>query len=109
MARLARAGELPFLPERIGGWWERGEEIDVLAVSDAEGAILIGECKWSVNPVGLDVLVDLKRKAQVLGAQERWPQVSYVLFAKAGFTPELWAAAASEGVRLVEATELVTS
>ncbi|WP_176226573.1 ATP-binding protein [Candidatus Hakubella thermalkaliphila] len=106
VARLARAGELPFLPERIGGWWERGEEIDVVAVSDAEGTILIGECQWSVKAVGLEVLVDLKRKAQVFGAQERWPRVSYVLFAKAGFTPELRAAAPSEGVRLVEACAL---
>ncbi len=107
VARLARAGKLPFLPERIGAWWERGEEIDVVAISDAEGAVLVGECKWSVNPVGLNVLVDLKRKAQVLGASGRWPKVSYALFAKAGFTPELRTVAAAEGVRLVQATELV--
>lgn len=107
VARLARVGELPFLPERIGAWWGRGEEIDVVAISDAEGAVLVGECKWSVNPVGLNVLVDLKRKAQVLGASGRWPKVSYALFAKVGFTPGLQTVAVSEGVRLVQTVELV--
>jgi hypothetical protein len=60
VARLARAGELPFAPERIGAWWGQGQEMDVVALSDAEGAVLVGECKWSARPVGLDVLVDLK-------------------------------------------------
>ena len=107
VARLARAGALPFLPERIGAWWERGEEIDVVAISDTEGAMLVGECKWWVDPVGLNVLVDLKRKAQMLGASGRWPKVSYALFSKVGFTPDLQSAAAAEGVRLIQAFELV--
>jgi len=115
VTRLARAGKLSFLPERIGACWSPEAEIDVAAVSDAEGAALLGECKWSVNPVGVNILVDLKRKAQVLGdagrpglpARTGWRRVSYVLFARAGFTPELRTVAASEGVRLVEARECV--
>lgn len=106
-ARLARAGELPFTLQRMGAWWGHGEEIDVVAMSDAEEAMMVGECKWSANPVGLDVLVDLKRKAQVLGASGKWPKVSYILFSKVGFTPGLEALAASEGIRLVRATELI--
>jgi AAA+ ATPase superfamily predicted ATPase len=106
IGRLARAGELPFVLERSGAWWGRGEEIDVVAISDAEGAMLVGECKWSVNPVRLDVLADLKRKAQALGAMGRWPKVSYILFSKVGFTSDLEAIAASEGIRLVQAAEL---
>lgn len=114
IARLARARELPFVPERIGAWWGQGEEVDVVAISDAEGAVLVGECKWWARPVGLNVLVDLKRKAQVLwstafaaGAPDHRPKVSYALFAKAGFTPDLQTVAASEGVRLIQAEELV--
>ena len=79
----------------------------MVAISDTVGAMLVGECKWSVNPVGLSVLVDLKRKAQVLGVSGRWPKVSYALFAKVGFTPDLQRVAAAEGVRLVQAAELV--
>lgn len=107
VARLARAQKLPFLPERIGGWWTRLDEIDVMAVSDADGAMLVAECKWSVNRVGLDVLVDLKRKARVLTASGRWPNVSYALFAKAGFTPDLESLADSEGIRLVQPADIL--
>jgi AAA+ ATPase superfamily predicted ATPase len=109
IGRLARTGELPFTPQRIGAWWGQGEEIDVVAISDAEGAVLVGECRWSARPVGLSVLVDLKRRAQVLSASGRWPDVSYALFSKAGFTSEVEALAAAEGIRLVQAGQLVVS
>ncbi len=107
LARLARAGQLAFLPERIGAWWDRSGEVDVVAVSDADGALLLGECKWSVNPVGVDVLDDLRHKAQFVDPDGRWPAISYMLFAKAGFTPALIVRAADEGVRLVEPWSLV--
>jgi hypothetical protein len=69
--------------------------------------MLVGECKWSVHPVGLDVLVELKRKARIVGASGRWSKVFSILFAKSGFTPELQTVAASEGVHLVQAAELL--
>ena len=108
VARLAQAGQLTFLPERVGSWWDRAAEVDVAAVSDVDGALLLGECKWSVNPIGTDVLDDLQRKARLMDPEGRWPEVSYALFAKAGFTPALVARAAAEGVRLVTPEALVT-
>ena len=81
--------------------------MDVVAVSDADGALLLGECKWSVNPVGTDVLDDLRRKTPLVDPVSRWPAVSYALFAKSGFTSALVARAAAEGVRLVVADALV--
>ena len=81
--------------------------MDVVAVSDADGALLLGECKWSVNPVGTDVLDDLQRKTSLVDPEGRWPAVSYALFAKAGFTSALAARAAAEGVRLLEPDALV--
>lgn len=109
VARLARAGRLPFLPERIGAWWTRHAEIDVVAISEAEGAMLVGECKWSVNPVGLNVWVDLKGKTRALAALGQWPNVSYALFSKAGFTANMQSVAASEGVQLVNVSDLVAA
>ena len=108
VARLARAGQLAFLPDRIGAWWDRSGEVDVVAVSDADGALLLGECKWSVNPVGTDVLGDLQGKARLVDPDSRWPAISYMLFAKTGFTPAVVARAADESVRLVTPEILVT-
>ena len=107
VAQLARANQLGFLPDRVGAWWDRAGEVDVVAVSDADGALLLGECKWSVNPVGTDILDDLQRKAALVDPEGRWPKVSYVLYAKAGFTPALKARAEAEGVRLVGPVDLV--
>jgi AAA+ ATPase superfamily predicted ATPase len=108
VAQLTRANQLSFLPERVGSWWERVAEVDVVAVSDADAALLLGECKWSVNPVGVDVLEDLRRKTPLVDPAGHWPAVSYALFAKAGFTPALIARAAAEGVRLIGPDALVT-
>ena len=107
IAHLARSGELPFLPERIGAWWNRAAEIDVVALSDADKAILVGECKWSSRPVGLNILEELKQKSQELTATGHWTRVSYALFAKSGFTPDLQALAVEQGVRLISANEMV--
>ncbi|MCL4505204.1 MAG: ATP-binding protein [Chloroflexi bacterium] len=109
IARLAQKGRLSFLPERIGGWWDRSAEIDVLAISRSEKAILAGECKWSVNPVGIDVLTDLKRKVQVLLRNGEIQKVQYALFARSGFTPALERRARDEGVQLYTVHQLVNS
>jgi len=107
LARLARSNQLGFLPERIGSWWDREGEVDVVAVTDTDGALLLGECKWSVNLVGTDVLHDLQQKARLVDPVNKWPIRSYVLFARVGFTLQLVARAEQEGVRLVTPTELV--
>lgn len=107
IARLARQGKLPFLPERIGRWWTGNAEIDVVAVSDIEQTLLVGECKWSARPVGVSVLGDLQRKAQRLADDGTWTRIHYALFAKSGFTPELTALAEATGILLVEPADLL--
>lgn len=107
IARLARQGKIPFLPERVGAWWDKESEIDLLAISRTEKQALVGECKWSVNPVGVNVLDELKQKAQVLLREGEIAQLHYVLFARSGFTPALELRAGEEGVTLVTVDEIV--
>ncbi len=109
ITRLARKGGLPFLPERIGGWWDQNNEIDVIAVSESEAALLAGECKWSVNPVGMNILQELKQKVEVLQAARSWERISYFLFSKAGYTPALQEQASrDETLHLVSAADCLT-
>ncbi|MEZ4831141.1 MAG: ATP-binding protein [Caldilineaceae bacterium] len=107
IARLARTGKLPFLLERVGSWWNNREEIDVVAVGDSDNTLLVGECKWSAKPIGLNILTDLQRKTQVLLAEQHRDNVVYTLFSKSGFTPELKDIAQSEGILLAEPADLV--
>lgn len=107
VAGEACRGRLDFLPERIGSWWSRDAEIDVLAVSDAQGAALAGECKWSIHPVGVSVLEELKRKARVLTENYGLQKLHFALFSRSGFTPALEEQAQAEGVGLFGLDELM--
>lgn len=75
-------------------------------ISDADKALLVGECKWRTKPVRLNILVDLQRKAKALQGDRAW-QITYALFARSGFTPDLMALAQTEGILLVGPVELV--
>ena len=105
--RLAQAGELDFYPERIGGWWNRDAEIDVLAINLSEKIALVGECKWTVHPVGASVLDDLKQKAEILMKDHEIKQVQYVIFARNGFTSDLEAKSKNEEIRLFTVDSIV--
>ena len=109
VARLAQTGQLDFIPERIGGWWDRDAEIDVLAINQAERVALVAECKWSVHSVGINVLEDLKKKTSVLLQSTPLQKVSYALFSRAGFTPELKDLANSQQVGLYSIEDLIRS
>jgi len=100
IAQIAKMGKLTFLPERIGGWWDRDAEIDLLAISQTEKAALVGECKWSINPVGTNILEELKQKSQVLIERYGIQKLQFALFARSGFTNALKEQARLEGVEL---------
>lgn len=101
--RLADQGHLPFVPQRIGRWWGRDQEIDLVALSresqDPEQPtdLLFGECKWTQQPIGMDVLKSLYGKAR----QVRWRQDKrrewFILFSRAGFQEPLIRRASQPG------------
>ena len=49
-----------FAITKIGRWWDRDEEIDVVALCEDENKILFGEVKWSSKPVGTNIYENLK-------------------------------------------------
>ena len=65
---------------RVGRWWEREQEIDVVGIK-REGLVL-GECKWSKKKVGEVLLRDLEEKAELVQEEN----VKYYLFSRSGFT-----------------------
>jgi AAA+ ATPase superfamily predicted ATPase len=107
VAAKARAGKWSFLPERIGSWWNRDAELDVLAITQAGKMALAGECKWSVNPVGTNVLEDLKRRAEAMAKENDIEQIQYALFSRKGFTGALKKQAKHEAIDLFTVEDLV--
>ena len=81
------SGKIPFIPEKVGRWWNTREEID-LVVLGVEQAILV-ECKWSSQAVGTNVLADLERKASLLKLELGQRKVQFALCSRSGYTPQL--------------------
>lgn len=62
---LNNMGRLPFpcTFSSMRRWWHKGEEIDVIGISDTGSIILFCEVKWHDNVDGKQVICDLKQKA----------------------------------------------
>lgn len=101
LALMAQAGQLPFRPERIGRWWQERTAVPVVALNEAEQALLVGECNWRDQAADLPLLNRLRHKTALLNRHREWQRITYALFSKAGFTPEVMAIAAVEGIILV--------
>lgn len=74
---------------RVGRWWSRESEIDIVGLAEDEKAIVFGEAKWSVNPVGMDILDNLERKAKLVDWRRGERKEYFVLFSRSGFTAKL--------------------
>lgn len=93
--RAGAEGRLPFRPLQVGGWWNASEEIDLIALGEAEAMLV--ECKWASRPVGTDILENLEHKARLVRDELVGRQVFYGLCARSGFTPALKELAAGRG------------
>jgi hypothetical protein len=91
---------------KVGRYWDKHAEVDVVAVDERGDVVLAGECKWSNRPIGLDVGQALRRKVEAL-----WPDrietIRLALFSPRGFTRALESWAAANGTWLVSAEDLV--
>lgn len=97
---LIKEGKLPFKPEKWGRWWIKNEEIDLIAINDRTREILFAECKWSTKLVGLNVLDELREKAQKVNWNMDNRIEYFALFSKKGFTKELEITAKKENILL---------
>ncbi len=79
--------KLPFVPINVGNWWNASEEVDLVVLGEND-AILV-ECKWTSKPVGIDILADLERKAQLVKPELGDRQIRFALCSRSGFTPQL--------------------
>jgi AAA+ ATPase superfamily predicted ATPase len=88
----------------IGRWWQKNEEIDLVAIDEEHKEIYFGEAKWSRKPVGIDILDALKRKAALVEWNRGKRKETYMLFARTGFTDALRERANKESVLLISIT-----
>lgn len=58
-----RRGILPFVYTKIGSWWHRGEEIDIVCLREHPYEILFCECRWQDDVDGIRIYEELRAKA----------------------------------------------
>ena len=106
----ADSGQLDFVPRRVGAWWRRkaklqtGIEIDVAAINEDDHILLLGECKFTREPVNARVvrtLIEDKAPLIALPGNARW-SLRYCFFSRSGFTDDARAAAAGHDARFVD-------
>jgi len=75
--------------DRIGSWWDKRHEVDILAINRSDQTVLLGECKWSNRLVGKEVLIRLREIAGKIDFGFSPAGIKFILFTKRGFKKEL--------------------
>lgn len=68
LIELNKAERLPFRFAKIGKWWHKNEEIDLVALNEKEKKALFTEVKWKnlSKRESIGILKDLERKSKVM-------------------------------------------
>lgn len=93
--------------ERYGRWWDKNNEIDLVALNNKTNEIIFGEVKWSNKKVGSNIYKDLKGKARNVEWGKSRRKEYYCLFSKSGFTPDMLKLAKKEKIYLFHKDLLV--
>ena len=93
---------------KVGRFWNKSSEIDVVGVNEEERVVLAGECKWSVSALDMVVVRDLRRKVEM-----NWPNearsIVLMFFSTGGFTSDVKKWADENGAFLFGDSALVRS
>ncbi len=62
LRRENRNGNLPFRYSKIGRWWNKTDELDVVACDRREENFIVGECKYKNSPFAFSDMVRMQEK-----------------------------------------------
>ncbi|MCA9965319.1 MAG: ATP-binding protein [Anaerolineales bacterium] len=94
--RAGAAGDIPYLVDQVGSYWDKKVQVDVVGINRMEKTLILGECKWSPKEMEANVLTTLVQKTkQIVPKQGTW-RVFYVGMARGGWSSA--AQQATEGV-----------
>lgn len=104
---LLKNSEAFFPMMKLGRWWSKTQEIDMVGCNSELDAIVFGEVKWTSKLVGTNVYEALKIKSSqvVWGSKNR--KEYFCLFSKQGFTDAMIEMARKENIRLFQGETLM--
>lgn len=89
MWQMNTTGAWPFTFSKAGRYWDGNTEIDIAALDPDGKNLILGECKYWNEPVGINILSELETKADSVSWNKSDRKTWYILFSAGGFTPEL--------------------
>ncbi len=103
---MAADGRLGARFTRWGRWWNRENEIDVVALDNDSHDILFCECKWQNRKIGVDVIKLLLDKSLLVNWFNGVRKEHYAVVSKAGFTKNAVGFAKDKGVMLFDLKDM---
>ena len=90
MPDLVANGSWSFTPTRIGRWWDRSDtEIDIVAIDESSENVIFGECKFTNEPMDVDVYYHLLEKIERVEWKKKTRKDHFVFFSFNGYTDKL--------------------
>lgn len=74
---------------KLGRYWDNQTEIDIAAIDPEGKNLILGECKYWSEPVGINIVTALEEKGKTVEWNRQCRNTFYVLFSSGGFTKEL--------------------
>ena len=90
MWELSAKNTWDFHFDKVGRYWGKNVgEVDTVAIDTKNKNLVLGECKYTSSPKGLEVLRSLETKSLALKKLTDAKSVYYILFSLSGFTASL--------------------
>ncbi|MBD3249278.1 AAA family ATPase [Candidatus Woesearchaeota archaeon] len=67
---------------KVGSWWHKDKEIDIVALDEQKKEMLFAECKWQDNVDAVKILKELKEKSSHVQWNNNERKERYAIFAK---------------------------
>ncbi|MEM2133817.1 MAG: ATP-binding protein [Candidatus Jordarchaeaceae archaeon] len=68
--------------QKVGKWWHKEEEVDLVALDESRGEILFAECKWQDHINAEEILEKLRNKSSSIKWHTENRKEQYAVFAK---------------------------
>ena len=96
--------QLPFHFVKIGRWWNKTDELDVMALDKERKQYILGDCKYKNS---LFDMSDLRRMQEKFLPKIQDVALFYWLFSKSGFTKDVLEEAKRQGIQTVTVEDMV--
>lgn len=103
LLKLNMQNKLPFHFTKIGRWWDKQNELDIMATDKNKNHFILGECKFKNSAFDLSELNNIIAKFK---PNKKDTKVYYYLFSKSGFTNGVMKTAKEKDIRLVTIDDL---